>query len=98
MEMQSSRQLSVTQQQAWDALNNPDVLKACIPGCTSIEATGENQYAIAMSVKIGPVSAKFNGVITLADIQAPESYTLQFEGKGGAAGFGKGTAQVRLEP
>lgn len=98
MEMQSSRQLSVTRQQAWDALNDPDVLKACIPGCTSIEPTGENQYAIAMSVKIGPVSAKFNGVITLADIQAPESYTLQFEGKGGAAGFGKGTAEVRLEP
>ena len=98
MEMQSSRQLSINQQQAWDALNDPEVLKVCIPGCTSIEATGENQYAIALAVKIGPVSAKFNGVITLADIQAPESYTLQFEGKGGAAGFGKGTAQVRLEP
>lgn len=98
MEMQASRQLSVTQQQAWDALNDPEVLKLCIPGCNSIEATGENQYAIALSVKIGPVSAKFNGTITLADIQAPESYTLSFEGKGGAAGFGKGNAKVTLTP
>jgi hypothetical protein len=98
MEMQASRQLSVTQQQAWDALNDPEVLKLCIPGCNSIEATGENQYAIALSVKIGPVSAKFNGTITLGDIQAPESYTLSFEGKGGAAGFGKGNAKVTLTP
>ena len=98
MEMQASRQLSVTQQQAWNALNDPEVLKLCIPGCNSIEATGENQYAIALSVKIGPVSAKFNGTITLADIQAPESYTLSFEGKGGAAGFGKGNAKVTLTP
>lgn len=98
MEMQASRQLSVTQQQAWDALNDPEVLKVCIPGCNSIEPTGENQYAIALSVKIGPVSAKFNGTITLADIQAPESYTLSFEGKGGAAGFGKGNAKVTLTP
>lgn len=98
MEMQASRQLSVTQQQAWNALNDPEVLKLCIPGCNSIEANGENQYAIALSVKIGPVSAKFNGTITLADIQAPESYTLSFEGKGGAAGFGKGNAKVTLIP
>lgn len=98
MDMQASRQLSVSQQQAWDALNDPDVLKLCIPGCNSIESTGENQYAIALSLKIGPVSAKFNGTITLSDIQAPESYTLAFEGKGGAAGFGKGTAKVTLTP
>ena len=98
MEMQGSRQLGVTQQQAWDALNDPEVLKACIPGCDRVEATGDNQYAIGMAVKIGPVSARFNGKILLADVLPPSSYTLNFEGQGGAAGFGKGNAKVDLSP
>ena len=96
MDMQASRQLAVTQQQAWDALNDPDVLKTCIPGCDKVEATGENQYAIGMALKIGPVSAKFSGKINLSDIQPPSSYTIAFEGQGGPAGFGKGNAQVAL--
>jgi carbon monoxide dehydrogenase subunit G len=82
MEMQASRTLAVTQQQAWEALNDPEVLKLCIPGCDKVEATGENQYAVAMAVKIGPVSAKFSGKITLADIVPPESYTITFDGSG----------------
>lgn len=98
MEMQGSRPLAITQQQAWDALNDPEVLKACIPGCDSIEATGENAYAITMALKIGPVSARFKGAITLADINPPRSYTLGFEGTGGPAGFGKGSAKVTLTP
>ena len=98
MDMQGARTLSVTQQQAWDALNNPEVLKACIPGCESIEATGENAYALVNALKVGPVAARFKGSIRLADVQAPHSYTLHFEGNGGAAGFGKGSAQVSLRP
>ena len=98
MDMQGSRHLAVTQQQAWDALNDPEVLKICIPGCDKVEATGENQYAIGMSVKIGPVAARFNGRIQLVDVLPPNSYTLSFEGQGGAAGFGKGTAKVNLAP
>lgn len=98
MDMQGSRQLAATQQQAWDALNDPEVLKACIPGCDSIEATGEGTYALVNAIKIGPVSAKFKGSIELADVKAPESYTLHFEGNGGAAGFGKGSAHVTLTP
>jgi len=98
MEMQASRQLAVTQQQAWDALNDPAVLKVCIPGCDKVEATGENQYAIGMALKIGPVSAKFKGNIELSDIQPPVSYKLTFEGQGGPAGFGKGSAAVVLTP
>jgi carbon monoxide dehydrogenase subunit G len=98
MEMQASRQLAVTQQQAWDALNDPAVLKVCIPGCDKVEATGENQYAIGMALKIGPVSAKFKGNIELSDIQPPVSYKLSFEGQGGPAGFGKGSAAVVLTP
>ncbi len=98
MDMQGKRQLAITQQQAWDALNDPQVLKACIPGCDKVEPTGENQYAIGMSVKVGPVAAKFAGKITLADIVAPASYSINFEGQGGAAGFGKGNSAVTLAP
>lgn len=98
MDMQGSRHLAVTQQQAWEALNDPEVLKACIPGCDKVEATGENQYAIGMAVKIGPVAARFNGKIVLSDVTPPASYTLTFEGQGGAAGFGKGSAKVNLAP
>lgn len=98
MDMQGSRTLAASREQAWEALNDPEVLKACIPGCDKVEATGENQYAIGMGVKIGPVSARFAGKIFLEDVQPPSSYTLRFEGQGGAAGFGKGSAQVRLEP
>lgn len=98
MDMQGSRHLAVTQQQAWDALNDPEVLKLCIPGCERIEATGENQYAVTVAVKIGPVAARFNGKIVLADVLPPNSYTIAFEGQGGAAGFGKGTAKVNLAP
>ncbi len=98
MEMQGTRQLKVNQQQAWDALNNPEVLKACIPGCDRIEASGENEFSMGTALKIGPVSAKFNGKIMLTDMQPPASYTLNFEGQGGVAGFGKGTAKVNLIP
>jgi uncharacterized protein len=98
MDMQGFRALAISQQQAWDALNDPAVLKACIPGCDKVESTGENQYAVGMALKIGPVAAKFTGKILLSDIVAPASYKINFEGQGGVAGFGKGTAAVKLTP
>ncbi len=98
MEMQGTRSLAVTQQQAWGALNDPDILRACVPGCDRMELTGENQYAVGMAVKIGPVSAKFSGKIVLSDMEPPRSYTIAFEGQGGAAGFGKGNSKVTLVP
>jgi uncharacterized protein len=98
MEMQGSRDLAVTQQQAWDALNDPEVLKACIPGCEKVEPAGENAYNVGMALRIGPVAARFTGAITLSDIQAPVSYKLSFEGQGGPAGFGKGASAVTLTP
>jgi carbon monoxide dehydrogenase subunit G len=98
MDMQGNRQLGVTQQQAWEALNNPDVLKACIPGCDKIESVSPEQFTIGMAIKIGPVSAKFSGKITLSEMNPPASYTLNFEGQGGVAGFGKGVAHVQLVP
>ena len=98
MDMQGARQLAITQQQAWDALNDPAVLKVCIPGCDKVEPSGDNQYSIGMSLKIGPVSAKFSGKITLSDINPPISYKINFEGQGGPAGFGKGESNVTLTP
>ena len=98
MDMQGSKQLAISQQQAWDSLNDPEVLKLCIPGCDKVEATGENKYAVGMALKIGPVSAKFAGKISLEDIVAPSSYKIAFDGQGGVAGFGRGNAQVKLTP
>ena len=98
MDMQGNRQLAVSQQQAWDSLNDPEILKACIPGCEKFEKVAENEYAVTVAVKIGPVSAKFNGKVKLADIQAPVSYALQFEAQGGVAGFGQGESKVELIP
>ncbi|MDM0113561.1 carbon monoxide dehydrogenase subunit G [Variovorax sp. J22R133] len=98
MDMQGTRQLGVTQQQAWEALNDPETLKKCLPGCDKFESTGENQYAVGMAVKVGPVSAKFSGKVTLSDIQPPSGYKLAFEGQGGVAGFGKGSSSVSLVP
>ena len=98
MDMQGNRLLGVTQQQAWEALNDPETLKLCLPGCDKFERVGDNQYAVAMAVKVGPVSAKFNGKVTLSDITPPASYKLAFEGQGGVAGHGKGSSAVTLTP
>ena len=98
MEMQGQRQLTVTQQQAWDALNDPEVLRQCVPGCDKMELQEDGRYNVGMAVKIGPVAAKFAGKIAMSDVNAPQSYTLQFDGQGGVAGFGKGVSQVKLTP
>lgn len=98
MEMLGTRQLGVTQQQAWEALNDPETLKACLAGCDKFEAGGDDTYNVGMAVKIGPVSAKFSGKVTLTDITPPQGYKLSFEGQGGVAGFGKGASSVTLTP
>jgi uncharacterized protein len=98
MELTESHSLPVPQQRAWEALNDTAILKACIPGCESIEPEGETGYAVALMAAVGPVKARFKGRMELSDIDAPRSYTIQFEGQGGAAGFGKGSAQVTLAP
>ena len=98
MEMKGEQLLPASQQVTWNALNDPEVLKACVPGCESIEPIGENEYQVLMVARVGPVSAKFKGKLTLSDINPPQSYSISFEGQGGAAGFAKGGAQVRLSP
>ncbi len=96
MEMKGEERIAASRQVVWEALNNPDVLKQCIPGCESLEQTGDNEMAATVKLKIGPVSAKFNGAVTLENINAPQSYTISGEGKGGVAGFAKGGADVSL--
>jgi uncharacterized protein len=98
MEMKGEQLIPASQQATWDALNDPQVLKACVPGCEAITPAGDNAYEVLMVAKVGPVSAKFKGKLTLSDITPPKSYSMTFEGQGGAAGFAKGGAQVRLVP
>lgn len=98
MEMTGEQLIPQTQEITWKALNDTAVLKDCIPGCESIEQTGNNEYQLVMIAKVGPVSAKFKGKMTLSDIVAPQSYKLAFEGQGGVAGFAKGEATVHLSP
>ena len=80
----------------WAKLNDPDVLKACIPGCQSLEKTSETSFAAKAKIKLGPVSATFTGAVQLTDIDPPNGYRISGEGQGGIAGFAKGGANVRL--
>ena len=96
MEMTGEQLIHASQADTWTALNDPEVLKACIPGCESIERSGENEYVVQMTARVGPVSAKFKGKMALSDIKPPHSYAIAFEGQGGVAGFAKGSAAVSL--
>jgi carbon monoxide dehydrogenase subunit G len=96
MELANTRTLAAPIAAVWQALNNPDVLKACIPGCEVFERSGESEYTLAMTARVGPVSARFSGRMTLLDVTEPTGYTLHFEGQGGAAGFANGDAKVAL--
>ncbi len=106
MQMKGEQLLPVTQQTAWEALNDTSLLKESIPGCESIEpstAEGESMptpsvYDLVMVAAIGPVKATFKGKLQLMDLDPPNAYTIRFEGSGGIAGFGKGTAAVKLIP
>jgi len=98
MQMQGNRQLATTAEQAWQALNDPNILKQCIPGCQSFELQSPDVYSVVAAIKVGPVSAKFTGTVTLSDIKPLHSYTLSFEVQGGVAGHGKGVSHVELVP
>jgi hypothetical protein len=98
MDLTNQQPLPVDQQQAWAALNDIDLLKQSIPGCESFVATGENAYELMVAAAVGPVKARFKSKLQLLDVVAPNSYTMQFDGQGGPAGFGKGTAKVNLAP
>jgi len=97
MEMTGEYRISAPRQTVWDALNDPDVLKQCIPGCDTLEKTSDTEMTATVTAKVGPVKATFKGAITLSDIDPPNGYTISGEGKGGAAGFAKGGAKIALE-
>jgi len=96
VEMNGEERIAAPRQLVWDALNDPEILRACIPGCQELEKISDTELAAVVKVKIGPVSATFKGEVTLENINAPESYTIAGEGKGGIAGFAKGGADVKL--
>lgn len=98
MELQGERLIPAPVDRTWAALNDPEILKACIAGCESLERVGEDQFDAAVAVKVGPVSARFKAKLKLSDVQAPTSYTIHFDGQGGVAGHGKGSAAVTLAP
>lgn len=96
MDLSGSRVIQADRATVWQALNDPDVLKACIPGCQELTGTPEEGYEAVVTQKVGPVKATFKGAVTLSNVVEGESYTIGGEGKGGAAGFAKGSADVRL--
>jgi carbon monoxide dehydrogenase subunit G len=96
MELVGTQKIAAPRDKVWAALFDPEVLKQCIPGCDSIEATGENELAAKVTLRVGPVKASFAGRVTLSDLVPPGSCTLSGEGQGGVAGFAKGHANVRL--
>jgi len=98
MEMTNTRIVPASPEAVWAALNDPEALKACLPGCEVLELTGDNEWRAVMAAKVGPVSARFSGVMRMVDSVPPTAYTLKFEGQGGAAGFASGEARVSLAP
>lgn len=96
MDMTGERLIAAPREAVWVALNDPGILRACIPGCESIEKLSDTEMKAVVNAKIGPISSRFNGRVTLADLDPPNSYTISGEGQGGVAGFAKGGAQVAL--
>ena len=97
MDLTGERIIAAPRQAVWDALNDVDVLRQAIPGCEAIERTSDTELTARVTAKVGPVKAKFAGAVTLSNVDAPNGYTISGEGKGGAAGFAKGSADVRLD-
>ncbi len=97
MDISGEFTIPARRERVWEALNDPEMLKKCIPGCETLEQTSEHAFDAKMAAKIGPVKAKFDTAIELSNVNPPESYTISGQGKGGPAGFGKGSADVTLE-
>jgi carbon monoxide dehydrogenase subunit G len=96
MDMSGERHIAAPRARVWEALNSPDILKASIPGCDSMEKIGETELKASLAVKMGPIAARFTGKVQLVDLDPPNSYRIEGEGQGGVAGFTKGGASVRL--
>lgn len=97
MNLSGEYKLPLPRQAVWEGLNDPDVLKRCIPGCEELIKSSDTEMSAKVALKIGPMSAKFSGKVTLSEIDPPKGYKIAGEGQGGVAGFGKGSAVVSLE-
>ncbi|MFM8677529.1 MAG: CoxG family protein, partial [Burkholderiaceae bacterium] len=97
MDIKGEERIPVPIQTVWEGLNSTDILLQAIPGCESIERTGEKELQAKVMIKLGPVTARFSGKVSMSEIRPLEGYTLNFEGSGGAAGFAKGSAEIRLQ-
>ena len=98
MELQGERVIPASVDKTWASLNDPEVLRACIAGCETLERTSDDTMTAVVALKVGPVSARFKGKLAMTNVVAPTSYTINFDGQGGVAGFGKGSADVALTP
>jgi carbon monoxide dehydrogenase subunit G len=96
MEMKGEQRIAAPRARVWEALNDPDVLRQCIPGCQSLEKLSDDRLQAVVEIKIGPIGARFNGAVTISDARPPESYTISGEGQGGTVGNAKGGAKVQL--
>ena len=96
MQMNDSQRIPASKDKVWAALNDPEILRQCIPGCQSLEMTSPTEMTATVVLKVGPVKATFGGKVTLSDLDPPNSYRIQGEGSGGIAGFAKGGATVTL--
>ncbi|MDE2227984.1 MAG: carbon monoxide dehydrogenase subunit G [Alphaproteobacteria bacterium] len=98
MDMTGEYRIAAPQQKVWDALNDPDILKQCITGCEEVQKISPTEFAAKVLARVGPVSARFGGKVTLSELDPPNGYKISGEGTGGVAGFAKGGAEVRLAP
>jgi len=96
MELNGERRIPAPIETTWAALNDPAILRACITGCESLEKTGDDAYTVVVALKVGPVNARFKGNLRMSNVTPPSGYTIAFDGQGGVAGFGKGSADVTL--
>ncbi|HEY0235738.1 MAG TPA: carbon monoxide dehydrogenase subunit G [Afipia sp.] len=97
MQMKDSQTIPASRKVVWAALNNPEILKQCIPGCQSLDMTSPTEMSARVVIKIGPVKTNFGGKVTLSDLDPPKGYRITGEGSGGVAGFAKGGAVIQLE-
>jgi carbon monoxide dehydrogenase subunit G len=96
MEMTGEQRIAAPRDKVWAALNDPEILRQAIPGCDGVEKESETQFVAKVTAKVGPVSARFSGKVTLSDLDPPKGYTISGEGQGGVAGFARGSAKVEL--
>lgn len=97
MQMNDNQRIPASREKVWAALNDPDILRQCIPGCQNLEMTSPTEMTAKVVIKVGPVKATFGGKVTLSDLDSPNGYKITGEGSGGVAGFAKGGAAIRLE-